>query len=335
MRLSGCILTKNEEKNINNCITSILNICDEIILIDTNSTDNTIKIAENYTDKIFTMPFSNDFSTLRNYGMSKCIGDYILMIDGDESLNLDDGERLLDFLSLNPSIDGIYFKIHQQFQKGDPQEDISFRLFKNSPDYFYNRTPNEEILSSIIQSKPSPTFFASDFVIKHYGYDVSDAVNKERLLRNFDIIDSTPAEERDRYFFFTLGNEYMRINMYTEAVEAYETALSVQSSNQTLDHYIYTLILNLLKCYIKTSMFGRGADLFYQFRTKLEDCKDFCFMGLICLYECNSYVDCIHILDLLKIDGFSKTLYPCNNYYEKNNVESMERNIHSQIQIRR
>ena len=80
--LSVIILTKNEEERIGVCLESV-KWADEIIVVDNGSTDNTLDLVKKYTDKIFTFK-DQDFSTLRNKGMEKASGDWVLYVDADE-----------------------------------------------------------------------------------------------------------------------------------------------------------------------------------------------------------------------------------------------------------
>lgn len=84
MKLSAIVITKNEEDRIKTCLESI-KWADEIIIIDNGSVDKTIEIAKNYTDKIFVSK-DLDFPSLRNKGMEKSTGDWILYIDADERI---------------------------------------------------------------------------------------------------------------------------------------------------------------------------------------------------------------------------------------------------------
>lgn len=84
--ISVIILTKNEEQNIERCIKSV-RWCDEIILIDDNSTDRTIEIAKKYKTLIYLRPLSNNFSAQRNFGISKSKYEWILFLDADEVIS--------------------------------------------------------------------------------------------------------------------------------------------------------------------------------------------------------------------------------------------------------
>lgn len=83
--ISAVVLTKNEEKNIKPCLAS-LSWCDEIIVIDDNSTDRTIEIVKKTKAKIFVRSLDNNFSQQRNYGLQKASGDWVLFVDADEKV---------------------------------------------------------------------------------------------------------------------------------------------------------------------------------------------------------------------------------------------------------
>lgn len=84
--ISAVILTKNEEENISDCIKS-LSWCDEVVVVDDNSKDKTIEIAKILNAKTYTRSIDNDFSSQRNFGLSKTKGDFVLFIDADERVS--------------------------------------------------------------------------------------------------------------------------------------------------------------------------------------------------------------------------------------------------------
>lgn len=85
--ISLCMIVKNEEKVLARCIDSLKDLMDEIIIVDTGSTDNTKAIASRYTDKIYDFKWNEDFSTARNFSFSKAVSDYIYVADADEVLD--------------------------------------------------------------------------------------------------------------------------------------------------------------------------------------------------------------------------------------------------------
>ena len=97
MNLSLCMIVKNEEKTIGRCLAGVAEACDEIIIVDTGSTDKTKEIAGKYTDKIYDFAWNDDFSAARNFSFSKATGDFILWLDADDVLTFEELEKFIDF----------------------------------------------------------------------------------------------------------------------------------------------------------------------------------------------------------------------------------------------
>lgn len=92
--LSLCMIVKNEELKLSNCLNSLKNILDEIIIIDTGSTDKTKEIAKTFTDKVFDFIWIDDFSAARNFSFSKATCDYIMWLDADDVLSKEEHIKL-------------------------------------------------------------------------------------------------------------------------------------------------------------------------------------------------------------------------------------------------
>ncbi|MCK4633171.1 MAG: glycosyltransferase family 2 protein, partial [candidate division Zixibacteria bacterium] len=93
--ISACMMVKNEEELLPGSLESIRNWVDEIVVVDTGSTDRTVEIAESYGARVYHQPWANDFSLHRNYSTSLATGDWILIIDADERIVEDDVPMLL------------------------------------------------------------------------------------------------------------------------------------------------------------------------------------------------------------------------------------------------
>ena len=115
MKISLCMIAKNEEKFIGQAIRSVASIVAEIILVDTGSTDRTIAIAKELGAKVFEQPWNDDFSTPRNFGISKASGDWILVLDADEVIAKDDLAKMVSFLTLKNTA----FEITQRHYTND------------------------------------------------------------------------------------------------------------------------------------------------------------------------------------------------------------------------
>src|SRR3972149_2146143 len=92
--LSLCMIVKNEEKFLPACLESVKGHVDEIIIVDTGSTDRTVEIAESYNAKIYHHPWKNSFSKARNYSLKYATCDWILILDADEEIVKKDAHKL-------------------------------------------------------------------------------------------------------------------------------------------------------------------------------------------------------------------------------------------------
>ncbi len=106
--ISAVILTKDEEKNLQECLESV-KWCDEVILIDDNSTDRTLEIAKKFGAKVFTHSLNNDFAAQRNFGLEKVMGEWVLFVDADERISPDLKKEIMETIKKN-NVNGFYLK---------------------------------------------------------------------------------------------------------------------------------------------------------------------------------------------------------------------------------
>lgn len=109
MRISAVILSKNEEKNIASCVGS-LNFCDEVILVDDNSTDKTVEIASNLGARVLTRSLDRDFASQRNFGLERAKGEWILFIDADERVSQKLQKEIVAEISKPSQVKGYYLR---------------------------------------------------------------------------------------------------------------------------------------------------------------------------------------------------------------------------------
>lgn len=100
--ISVCIIARNEERHIEECLKALKPYHCEIVLVDTGSTDNTLTLAAGYTDQIYHFDWCDDFSAAKNYAVSKASNDWILSIDCDEYLESIDIKKLSALMERHP-----------------------------------------------------------------------------------------------------------------------------------------------------------------------------------------------------------------------------------------
>ena len=146
--ISLCMIVKNEENVLKRCLDSAKDIVDEIIIVDTGSTDKTKEIAKEYTDKIYDFEWINDFSAARNYAFSKATMDYQLFLDADDIFPEESISVIKQLKKdITPDIDLVTMKYVTHF---DDQGNPSFiatreRLFKRSVGYLWEDPIHEVI----------------------------------------------------------------------------------------------------------------------------------------------------------------------------------------------
>lgn len=126
--ISLCMIVKNEEDVIARCLNSVEDIVDEIIIVDTGSTDNTKEIVKGFTNKIFDFKWIDDFSAARNYSYSKATMDFILWLDADDLVLEEDRVKLRQLKQdFNPTVDIVMMKYNVGF---DTLGNVTFSYFR-------------------------------------------------------------------------------------------------------------------------------------------------------------------------------------------------------------
>lgn len=101
--ISLCMIVRNEEMHIARCLDSIAGLVEEIIIVDTGSTDRTVEIVSDYTSKVYSYPWTDDFSDARNYSFSKASMDYCMWLDADDILPETEKDKFLQLKQSLPS----------------------------------------------------------------------------------------------------------------------------------------------------------------------------------------------------------------------------------------
>lgn len=115
--LSCCFIVKNEEKVLERILECVKKFADEIVIVDTGSTDKTKEIAKKFTDKVFDFEWRDDFSKARNYAFSKSTCDYNMWLDADDFIFPKDIEKILEFKKCAPDFDMAFFNYVTGFDK--------------------------------------------------------------------------------------------------------------------------------------------------------------------------------------------------------------------------
>lgn len=162
--ISICMIVKNEEKILSRCLDSLKGLSDEIIIVDTGSSDDTKKIAKKYTDKIYNFKWNNNFSDARNFSFSKCTKDYIYVADADEYIDEENRQKFLNLKNnLLPEIE----IVQMYYENRTPYESI-YNFDKELRPKLFKRLRNFRWVDQIHETVTSnPIIYDSDINIIH------------------------------------------------------------------------------------------------------------------------------------------------------------------------
>jgi glycosyltransferase involved in cell wall biosynthesis len=253
--LSLCMIVKDEEKVLRRCLESVKNYVNEIIVVDTGSTDSTKQIAYEYTEKVYDFEWINDFAAAKNAAIQKATSQWILVLDADEYVDSTQMDRLLAMLNETDHTKPLGYiltilNFTGSIREGRMVESTALRLFSNHPDLYFERAIHEQVL-----------YRHGDFEQRHYrlsifhtGYSQEARQQKDKSSRNLAIFEKLKKiRQFEEYDYFTLGNEYFAIGDLKKALYYYMRATTKKSENQAFmlhctDHKIKTLLeLNRLK----------------------------------------------------------------------------------------
>ncbi len=249
MKISACLIVKNEEKNIRRCIESFKSVVDEIIIVDTGSEDDTLEIARELGGKIYNYKWENDFSKARNYALDKATGDWIIFLDADEYFYENKANNIRKVIKNIPNnkVNGILTR-HVNIDACDNKiknTEIKIRIFKNSKNIRYSGEIHENVynngkaLNSIVVS-------ADILEIYHLGYS-NDIITK-KAKRNLELLLESLKNSKDPMIFFYLADCYMILEEY-EYVIKYER-LFIENSTRTFGYNVkpyQNLIFSMIK----------------------------------------------------------------------------------------
>jgi glycosyltransferase involved in cell wall biosynthesis len=222
-KLSLTMIVKNEENRLSKCLDSVKEIVDEIILVDTGSTDKTKIIAESYGAKVFDFKWNSNFSEARNYALSKSTGDWILYLDADEYLARDSSDELLSIIR-NKKLLGIKCTVHSiSTGKIAPVLMRYTRLFKNNSEIKFSGRVHEQIDESL--EILGYEFIDSNITIYHTGYDVSENELKDKAERNLKLLLKDFSINESSYTAYQIANSYSILELQDNAYKYYAIAL--------------------------------------------------------------------------------------------------------------
>ena len=177
--LSACMIVKDEEENLPRCLTSMLDLADEFVIIDTGSTDRTVEIARSFGARVYHEPWQNDFSLHRNQSLERATGKWHLVPDADDEIVDTDKEETRRYLRRDDMPTFLTVRHLIRHSNGPEITIFAPRVFRADAGYRYKHRIHEQ------PDTREQTGLLSNIIIRHHGYETDEAlqVKQERNLR--------------------------------------------------------------------------------------------------------------------------------------------------------
>jgi glycosyltransferase involved in cell wall biosynthesis len=226
LTLSLCMIVKDEEAMLGQCLAAVAPFVDEMIVVDTGSTDRTVEIATEHGARVLHHEWVGDFAAARNVSFDAATSDWIVYLDADEVLVEGDGPRLRE-LTGKVWREALYLtetNLTGRIEDGTSVTHNALRVFRNRPEYRFSGRIHEQIANTL-PGYLAVRFESTSVRIDHYGYLGEVRVAKDKSRRNLDLLEQQVAEGIDTPFLhFNLGAEYAALDENAAALEAFEKA---------------------------------------------------------------------------------------------------------------
>lgn len=269
MTLSVCMIVRNEENCIERSLQSLQGLADEVIIVDTGSTDKTLAIAQRFTAKIFHFPWTDDFSAARNFALSQATSSWILVLDADEVIAQEDHQRIKQLIA-TPEKNAVAYFLHQKEYTNDStltgffyrtEKDAynkdylgfvvvenAIRLFRRAEDISFSWRIHESVAPSLEKRGISPV--DSGIFIHHYKQEKGKDAQHQKMLRYLAIeeqqLRETPQLAKPWY---EIGLIYYALGRYSDAIAAFQKVISLAPEE-------YRAYYKLGRCFAKVSRFA-------------------------------------------------------------------------------
>ncbi|MEE3466907.1 MAG: glycosyltransferase [Eubacterium sp.] len=295
MEISVCIITKNERKKLERCLTCLKPSGFELVVVDTGSEDGSVDMARGFTDSVFDFCWIDDFAAAKNYAISKAKHDMVLIVDSDEYWIEGQIEPFLQQVEkYNAYVGRITRRESFRTETGDKGESIvgAERVFDRRRYHFAGRIHEQVVEGSVfdenrddtrdaIRRQKSPVkVYDTGLLFDHDGYDGTQEDRKKKAERNLRLLmDEHRLVPEDVYIIYQIAKSVYFTDGATEAIRWYEKAL---------DHGVdpeKEWGVDLITCYgyalLEVQQYERATNL-ERYYGPLSEQADYLFlMGLI------------------------------------------------------
>ncbi len=234
IELSLCMIVKNEEQFIHDCLASVQDVVQQIVIVDTGSTDRTPDIAKDFGAEIYHFDWIDDFSAARNFSIQKARGDWILWLDADERLMEESKPLLENYLTQENKAIAYTIQIMNRMRDGKTyKRSAAHRLFRNFQGIVFEGRIHEQIAYSM--SRLGGEERPGAVKLLHLGYGLDEAAQKKKDARNRTLLEKMVRDESNNpYAHFTLAQHYSMTGEPQKALDHFQIAWKKNSFDKAM-----------------------------------------------------------------------------------------------------
>ena len=212
LKLSLCMIVKDEEEMLPGCLEPLRGVVDEMIVVDTGSSDRTVEIAESFGAKVVHFPWNGSFSDARNVSIENATGDWIMYLDADEHLEAEDAPKLRDLLgrTWREGFNLVETNYTGGEDTGSATTHLALRLWRRRPEYRFEGRIHEQKTHTMPMFLPE-RFETTTIRVRHYGYLNQRIASKEKSQRNIQLLEQEARENPSPFNDYNLGSEYLAL----------------------------------------------------------------------------------------------------------------------------
>lgn len=287
------MIARNEADMIEDCIKSAAEVVDEIIVVDTGSTDKTREMARALGAQVHEFAWTGSFSEARNHALDLCAYEWALLLDADERLDVHDIPKLRALIA-DPGLSGAHFKVRNLIGNG-AQHTVhnALRLLRNTRENRFSGDIHEQVTGA-----EGAEFVIADVHLIHLGYLDAVVAKKGKSARNLEILQREIARDPENPFMlFNLGNEYMATRDYEKALKVYRHAMKNCDFHKA---YAPHLLFRQTMCLYELKHWQQAVRAAEEGLRTYSECTDLMFLKGQILMEAG--------LDTMAIECFEKAL---------------------------
>jgi tetratricopeptide (TPR) repeat protein len=239
MTLTLAMIVKDEEEHLDRCLEAVAGYADQIVVVDTGSTDRTVEIAREHGAEILHHEWTGDFAQARNVSFDAARCDWVMYLDADEVLVEGEGPKLRELLGRVWR--EAFFLVETNYtgalEDGTAVTHNAMRIFRNRPEYRFEGRMHEQIAQHLPSYLPE-RIELSPVRIDHFGYLGVVRDTKDKGRRNIELLERQEAEQGESPFLhYNLGSEYAAAGDRAGALERFRKAWAMLSGRTDLARF--------------------------------------------------------------------------------------------------